>query len=198
MGMHSREKILHCARLLFHQIGYKATSVDLIVQTCGVAKSNFYYHFKTKDELVNAVLELQIAEYESYVSRTLHDLSLSPTLRLKRFCEAVEKTQSGDNAYAGCPLGNLAATLASGEHDECAERYRGRLCAFFDRLEECIAECLTEGMHTGEFRNDIAPLELSAHLLASIQGLLMMTKTRRNEEVLRSGLTISLRLLQEH
>ena len=195
--MSSREKILRSAQDLFHQVGYRAASVDLIVQTCGVAKSNFYYHFKTKDDLVSAVFDLQAAEYERFVANTLHNHILSPTTRLERFCEAVEKTQSGSNAYAGCPLGNLAATLGSGEEDERAEMYREKLCAFFDHLERCIADCLQEGVDRGEFRNDIAPQELSALLLASMQGLLMMTKTRRREETLRAGLRVTIRLLQD-
>src|SRR5450432_172003 len=79
-GAHgSKEKILLSARELFYFVGYQTTSVDDILRACGVAKSNFYYHFRTKDELALAVLDLEIAEFEGGALRTLTDKEKDPT-----------------------------------------------------------------------------------------------------------------------
>ncbi len=38
----------------------KATSIDLIVRESGVSKSNIYYHFKSKEDIILAVVDRQI------------------------------------------------------------------------------------------------------------------------------------------
>ena len=195
--MNSREKILTCARDLFHQVGYQATSVDVILRNCGVAKSNFYYHFKTKDDLAHAVLDLQASEYEAAAEETLHNPDLLPADRLRRFCEQIGNTQVERKHHAGCPFGNFAAALSTSEGDERAEMFRGRLCVFFDRLERQLTECLTEGVALGEFRSDLAPQEMARCLLATIEGLMMFAKTRRDARFLYSGLHIAITLLQD-
>src|SRR5690349_13852347 len=82
----SRDKILECARELFYHVGYQATSIDDILTRCGVVKSNFYYHFKTKEALALAVLESWVEEQEAIVLQTLQNPSLAPTERMERFC----------------------------------------------------------------------------------------------------------------
>jgi AcrR family transcriptional regulator len=43
------------ARELFAREGYSATSLDAIVEACGVTKGAFYHHFKSKEEIFEAV-----------------------------------------------------------------------------------------------------------------------------------------------
>src|SRR5882757_5912168 len=90
----SREKILICARDLFYFVGYQTTSVDDILRECGVAKSNFYYHFRTKHDLALAVMELHIAEFESSALQSLSRSDIEPALRLHRFCDTLIQAQS--------------------------------------------------------------------------------------------------------
>jgi AcrR family transcriptional regulator len=50
-------QILATARKLFARDGYAATSLDAVVQSCGMTKGAFYHHFKDKAELFAAVYE---------------------------------------------------------------------------------------------------------------------------------------------
>jgi AcrR family transcriptional regulator len=52
----ARERILDTAYDLFSRHGVRAVGVDRIILTSGVAKMSLYRHFKSKDELVLAVL----------------------------------------------------------------------------------------------------------------------------------------------
>jgi AcrR family transcriptional regulator len=52
-----RERIIATAYRLFCHRGVQATGVDRIVAEAGVAKMTLYRHFRSKDELVIAVLE---------------------------------------------------------------------------------------------------------------------------------------------
>lgn len=193
--MSSREKILLCASEMFYHVGYQATSVDDIVQQSNVAKSNFYYHFKSKEELVFAVMELQVAEYEQMAEQTLKNLALSPAERLRSFFVEVCRAQSGERRMAGCPLGNFAATLPNTE-DERTQRFRKRLLEFFHSLEGMMETCLIAGMERGDFRNDLAPEALSELLLATMQGLLTLTKTQKDTHILEQGTFLVQELLK--
>lgn len=59
-----KEIILETAKELFSQKGYDATSMDEIAQQTDVPKSLIYYHFKNKEELLNAVINKFFNEYE--------------------------------------------------------------------------------------------------------------------------------------
>ena len=53
----TRERILEAAEHQFHRHGYHATGLDRIIADAGVTKGNFYYHFKSKDELLLVMLD---------------------------------------------------------------------------------------------------------------------------------------------
>ena len=54
--MKSREKILSNAAELIRTKGYNHTSIQDILQAASVTKSNFYYHFESKEQLAFEVL----------------------------------------------------------------------------------------------------------------------------------------------
>ena len=55
----TRQQIIDAAYTLFYQIGFIRTGVDAIANAAGITKRTLYQHFKSKDELIEAVLEHQ-------------------------------------------------------------------------------------------------------------------------------------------
>jgi AcrR family transcriptional regulator len=53
----ARERIVSTAYTLFCRHGIRAVGVDTIIERSGVAKMTLYRHFKSKDDLVLAVLD---------------------------------------------------------------------------------------------------------------------------------------------
>jgi len=51
------ERLYQAAIDLIGEQGYAGTTVDEIVARAGVAKGTVYYHFKSKADLVSALLE---------------------------------------------------------------------------------------------------------------------------------------------
>ena len=56
------KKILNAAYRLLYRRGFARVSMDDIAEAAGVTKRSIYYHFKSKDDLVRAVLEEQQAQ----------------------------------------------------------------------------------------------------------------------------------------
>jgi TetR/AcrR family transcriptional repressor of nem operon len=59
----NRDVVLLTARNLFLTQGYLATSMDEIVITSKVSKTNIYYYFKSKEELLGAILDQLVLAY---------------------------------------------------------------------------------------------------------------------------------------
>jgi AcrR family transcriptional regulator len=53
----TRRTVLETARRLFTEQGFDATSLQLIADSMGVTKANVYYYFRTKIEILEALLE---------------------------------------------------------------------------------------------------------------------------------------------
>lgn len=192
----SKRKILLCARDLFYFSGYQTTSVDDILRVCGVAKSNFYYHFRSKDDLALAVMELHVSEFERTALAALRDLSQGPNQRFDCFCKILTQTQVEQHNIGGCPFGNFAGALSSVDGDDRAHRFRQTLSAVFRRVQAEIEACLNDGIQRGEFRNDLPVAQLALIVLATVEGLMLVSKTERSSAPLKEGLPILQRLLR--
>lgn len=56
-----KSEILDTAEQLFKEKGYEQTSVSEIVKRVGVAQGTFYYHFKSKEEIADSVIDRSLA-----------------------------------------------------------------------------------------------------------------------------------------
>ena len=156
-----------------------------------MCRSNFYYHFKGKEDLGMEVLRQQVEMFESRcIVGILEDSSVPARSRLERLFESVAAGQRADEYRCGCPFGNLAAELA-GIHPE----FRRRLSEFFQRWEESLNRCLQEGVSRGEFRNDLDTHPVATALVSQIEGAILLTKTHRHEGPIEAGISTMLTLL---
>ncbi|HEX9830458.1 MAG TPA: TetR/AcrR family transcriptional regulator [Thermodesulfobacteriota bacterium] len=188
----NRDKIMEVASELFHKKGYRQTSVDDILAASGASKSNFYYHFKTKEDLALSILDMRIRQFESEViSTTLGENSLSPKNRLLKLYDRVTTFHRRLKCSRGCPFGNLAIEMS-----DVNEKFRGRLAAFFKRWEKGIETCIVEGIEKGEFRSDINPSCTAGFILSQLEGAIMMVKTYKTITPLVTGTQTALKLLE--
>src|SRR4051794_25588385 len=76
-----RERLVESARLLIHEHGAQGTSLAEIAEHADVPVGNVYYYFKTKDDLVAAVVDDHVDEVRALIARL--DARKSPKARLK-------------------------------------------------------------------------------------------------------------------
>ena len=51
-----RDRLLETAARLFYEKGYGATGINEVIKQAGICKASFYHHFKTKDDILDAVI----------------------------------------------------------------------------------------------------------------------------------------------
>lgn len=67
----TRSRLLDTALKLFSEHGVEGTSLQMIADAYGVTKAAVYYHFKTKDELVAAIVGPPVQELDQVLDEAL-------------------------------------------------------------------------------------------------------------------------------
>ena len=78
-----RTEFIDAAEALFNEKGFEKTSIDDIVQRVGVAKGLFYYYFKSREELLAAIVDRILAEMEKVVIDATEKEGLTSLQRLQ-------------------------------------------------------------------------------------------------------------------
>jgi len=68
----TRERILDIARELIAERGYSGTSISQIAARLGTSKAALYYHFKSKEEILDALLAEPLTNFQELVERAAH------------------------------------------------------------------------------------------------------------------------------
>lgn len=109
-GENNRTRIIEAADQLFYKRGYNQTSFSDIADVTGIPRGNFYYYFKTKDDILAAVVDARIRHYEEALVECDH-CSDSPRERLIAFVNNLANSED-TVIESGCPIGSLCTELA--------------------------------------------------------------------------------------
>jgi TetR/AcrR family transcriptional repressor of nem operon len=103
-----RQRLIASARELVHRQGVERPTLAQIAEAADIPPGNVYYYFKTKDQLIEGVIESR----EEGVRERLGSLSRrrSPAARLKALARNWLEVKDLV-AAEGCPLGTLAVEL---------------------------------------------------------------------------------------
>lgn len=86
-----RLEIIQKAEMLFARDGYSKTSVEAIIQEAGIAKGTFYYYFKAKQDVLEALVDLQGLEMETLFQSILQNEKLPAIDKLEQMLKGPEK-----------------------------------------------------------------------------------------------------------
>jgi len=179
-GRATRERVIDTAAALVFERGVAGTSLDDVRASAHVSKGQLYHYFADKDDLVHAVVERTI---EQVLAAQPELADLSSWTAIRRWFDALVDLQRARNAIGGCPIGGLASELA--KHDDDA---RLRLADGYARWEEPLRRGLERMRAAGKLRHSADPARLATATMASLQGGLLLTQTRRDTAQLRLAL----------
>ena len=189
-GRASRERIVERAAELFAERGVAETSLDDVLTAAGAGKSQLYHYFSGRDELVEAAVGLRCTQVLAGLTQALGRVAslAGLTQALAGFVAGFEQM-----GLPGCPIGSLAAEVA--ERNEGA---RLRAAAAFDAWEGLFADALERMREQGELRADASPAVLATALLASIEGGMVLSQTRKDPASLHIAVEAGLAQVRTH
>jgi len=77
-----KNEILDVASRLFTLKGYEQTSTNDILQEVGIARGTLYYHFKSKEDILDAIIERLTIQLAEKAERIAENKELPPLQRL--------------------------------------------------------------------------------------------------------------------
>ena len=96
-----REQLIRAALELFLKEGFHAVGVDAIAKRANVTKKTLYHHFKSKDELILAVLRYRDERFRNEFMRSVEARAENPAERLLAVFDVTEEWFKQDDFY-GC------------------------------------------------------------------------------------------------
>jgi len=116
-----RKDLVEAARATIYENGVRRTTLAMIAERAKVPLGNVYYYFRTKDALIEAVVEARFQEIDETLA-SLEERHGSPTDQVVAFV-AWSSEGAAEKARLGCPIGTLVQELQK-EQGPVAERAR--------------------------------------------------------------------------
>lgn len=76
-----RKELIDIAEALFSRKGYEKVAVSDIVKKAKVAQGTFYYYFKTKEEMLDAIVDKMIEDVENHIERFVNRDDVDPLMK---------------------------------------------------------------------------------------------------------------------
>ncbi len=167
----TREQIVEAADRLFYSRGYEHTSFSGIADVVQISRGNFYYHFRTKDEILDAVIAARLAQTSAMLEQW-EIQGKDPAERIRSFINILIANRADIKRF-GCPVGTLCTELAKlghasqGEANKLFTLFRTWLRRQFTLLGCADADAL------------------AMHLLARSQGVATLASAFHDEAFIR-------------
>jgi TetR/AcrR family transcriptional repressor of nem operon len=186
-GEMTRARVIEQAGTLINRKGFSNTSTNDIVEATGVKKGNLYFHFPSKENLGLSILEKAQEDFFLFLEDSLQ--GESPLEKIFNFFDAALEMHRRKKFVGGCIFGNTALEMG-----DANIRFSKKIHGVFRKWTAILTDLLVEATEMGELKTDISPEILAKHIVATIEGGIMLSKVSKKEDDLRDCLQ-SLRIL---
>lgn len=131
-----KNEILDVAQHLFHEKGYVQTTVEDIMRECNIAKGTLYYHFKSKEEILSAVINRQIDLQEEAMKTIAADKETTAVEKLVQVIQLLAYKGRGTDGFC--------------EHENAELQQKSFTRTLF-RFAPAMTAIVEEGIQSGEF-----------------------------------------------
>jgi AcrR family transcriptional regulator len=168
----TRRQIIEAADDLFYRQGFDHTSFADIAGTVEISRGNFYYYFKTKDDILDAVIRARL-ENTARMLQGWERVGDTPAARIRTFINILIVNRASIKRY-GCPVGTLTTELAKLDHPA-----RDEASKLFTLFRTWLKQ---QFLALGRAKDAD---ELAMHVLARSQGIAALASAFQDERFLR-------------
>jgi len=188
-GLATRDRIVDAASILILEHGVEAAKLEDIQAAAHVSASQLYHYFDDKGALILAVIDHQteavLGSHRPLLTR------LDSFEALEEWRDLIVASIESQHCVGGCPLGSLVGSLA--ESDPLA---RAALANSFAEWERLLRVGIERMRDRGELRADVDAASLAVSILASVQGGLLLSQTRRDSAAVRTAVDMVIAYLR--
>ena len=125
---------------LFYTDGFNATGIDKIIAEAGVARMTLYKHFKSKNDLILAVLRRRDEDFRTWFQNAVETRARRPQDKLLMIFDVLEEWFDGKAfpgmKFSGCAFINACAEFSDSESPvhQLAAEHKKLLLDYIDRI----------------------------------------------------------------
>lgn len=152
-----KNEILDAAGRLFSTKGYEKCTVNDILDEVGIAKGTFYYYFKSKEEVLDAIIDRVTEIVAAKAEKAASDPELSPIMKMLNTILSMKVESEVDN--------DIMEELHKPEN---ALMHQKSLSLMVTRVAPVLAKVVHEGISQGIFKSDFPIQYMQIFLTSSI------------------------------
>ena len=158
-----REKLFRAALKLFGEKGLAATTVEDITNAADVGKGTFFNHFPSKEHILIAFGEMQLAKLQAAVDDFRHSKELMPRFLRTLSVRMTEESGRAPDVVRAILQANLSSSSV-----------RRAMKENHNRAHSLMTQLVRVGQDRGEFRSDLPASELAHVFRQTVFGTLLM------------------------
>ena len=171
----TRVRLVETARILFWESGYEATSLADVLEKAGARSGSLYYFFRTKDELLLAVLDKYFELLWPMVIEPVFTRVSDPIERIFGILDGYRQGLVYTGCTHGCPIGNLALEVC-----DDLPRARVKIAGNFEGWRAWIRKCLEAAQD--RFPANVNREQLAIFVLTVMEGAVMQARAHQSLE----------------
>jgi TetR/AcrR family transcriptional repressor of nem operon len=169
----------------FWQRGFERTNMPELLDSMGVGRASFYNAFGSKREVFLRILSLYFETVDRHLAGLIVDAPDSETAvasLVDGMLNVARSTEPNTTGWRGCLIGNTALELGGDDQEIVAQLRIG-----VDVLRAHFKKALSLPSAGGLKRSSIEIERSALHLIASVQGLLVLAKSGLPDADIRSA-----------
>jgi TetR/AcrR family transcriptional regulator, transcriptional repressor for nem operon len=177
----TKDRLIIAARDLFWSHGYEATTLAEVVKKANVNSGSLYYFFKTKEELLLAVLDWYMENlFPQLIEPIIAHIS-DPIERVFALLDGYRKALVATGCTYGCPIGNLTLELG-----DSLPRAREKLAKNFEGWRQWVRKFLEEA--GSRLPEKLDRNEVATFVLTVMEGGVMQSRAQQSLEPFDAGI----------
>jgi AcrR family transcriptional regulator len=142
-----QQQILEAAKRLFAVHGFSKVTMDDVAKAIGKGRSSLYYYYKSKDEIFDAVMDIEIREMLTAISRAV-DQAPDTEQKLHAFCATkLHVLREKRPFFKTLDAGMDADALSQFNKMQVVHHHQ-----IIQKESAVLAQLLSDGMEKGELR----------------------------------------------
>jgi TetR/AcrR family transcriptional regulator, transcriptional repressor for nem operon len=169
----TRERIILAAVELFYTNGYEATGMAQILKKSRANSGSFYFFFKSKEELLDAVLDWYLANLKPIVLEPVYRVTQDPIERIFGLLDAYRGKIVATDFTFTCPIGRLALEI-----DPARRKIHSKIAANFSAWTAAVRHSLETAASRFPAGTDFD--QLAQLVLTVMEGGVMQARAHRS------------------
>ena len=187
------DEALLAALSTFWERGFESTNMPELLESMGVGRASFYNAFDSKRDVFLKSLDLYFANVDAHLTTLISIAKTSEhavAVLVDGILEVARNARVGGTGWRGCFIGNTALELGAHDGD-----ISDRLKVGIEVLKAQFKKALSLPSDTGAKRSASEIDGLALHLVANIQGLLVLAKSGLAETDIKAARATLLKTL---